>query len=460
MMPAKRLTAGFITRYRTVLKWQAVDLARRKGMRWASYAKLFQYLFLKLTHNSGYLTHLLTAHRYYPTKLLTDLVRREGHTISTTVDSLVPNTRLQDFTRVAASRTLILKTPDLRQDSIEKGVLLISFTDTSAYFHNHVNCEQLLRYFYVVLEPSWSGYCDVNILGWTKYQPHPIVVQATEERDYSFLVGLKSNLVPIPIGASDWVDYRLFRPLPDVAKSYDAISVTNYDPVKRHHSLFKALRQAADPSLRIALVFGRNGDAKGEILQLIDHFNIKGNLVLHDTMSQKDLNIILNMSKVNLLLSLKEGSNRSIFEGFFANVPGIVLKNNIGVKKDYVNESTGRLIDERELAKTLLAFRTQWNHYNPRQWALENISPLITTEKLARCLENIAKNSGEPWRRGLVPKVNSPEAQYFSSDDEQAMPDSVEMLSLFSKNRANDVRGDVVLHAALRRICGARRRPG
>ena len=134
MMPAKRLTADFITRYRTVLKWQAVDLARRKGMRWASYAKLFQYLLLKLTHNRGHLTHLLTAHRYYPTKLLTDLVRREGHTISTTVHSLLPNTRLQDFTRVAASRTLILKTPDLRQDSIEKGVLLISFTDTSAYF--------------------------------------------------------------------------------------------------------------------------------------------------------------------------------------------------------------------------------------------------------------------------------------------------------------------------------------
>lgn len=70
---------------------------------------------------------------------------------------------------------------------------------------------------------------------------------------------------------------------------------------------------------------------------------------------------------MNILLSLKEGSNRAIFEGFFANTPAIVLKSNIGVNKSYINEQTGRLIREDELPEALVEFRSSFSRYSPRK---------------------------------------------------------------------------------------------
>jgi len=339
--------------------------------------------------------------------------------------------------------------PFVHDGRLEKGVMLISFTSTFAYFHHNVDCEKLLRYFYVVLEPSWSGYAEPNILFWTKHAPHPVVVQATDEKDYSFLRRLNSNLVPMPIGASDWVDDRVFRPLPQTEKQYDAIYVTNYDPLKRHHVLFKALKRLNDPTFRVAMVFGDNGNAGPEISQLIDHFNVRVNFKLYNCMPQKDLNVILNMSKVNMLLSLKEGSNRSIFEGFFANVPGIVLRRNRGVRKDYINRMTGRLIDETDLTQALVHFRHEWERYRPREWASANIAPTVTTEKLSDLLKGIAESNREMWSAGLLPKVNSPEVTYLNPEDAQRMPDSEAIIELFSHRRLAKSAGDHTLESSL-----------
>ena len=71
----------------------------------------------------------------------------------------------------------------------------------------------------------------------------------------------------------------------------------------------------------------------------------------------------LNQSRVNLLLSRQEGSNRSLFEGFFAGVPGLALRNNIGIPKGHFNSETGRLIGEGELAGALLDFREHWGGF-------------------------------------------------------------------------------------------------
>jgi glycosyltransferase involved in cell wall biosynthesis len=280
-----------------------------------------------------------------------------------------------------------------------------------------------------------------------------VVVQATEANDYSFLTRLRSNLVPIPIGFSDWVDPQLFHPLSGVEKQYDAVYVTNYNPLKRHHVLLDALRQLDDPTFKVAMVCGDNGNARSEILQLIHHFDVDKNVTFYDCIPQKDLNIVLNASKVNMLLSLKEGSNRSIFEGFFANVPGIVLKRNRGVRKDYINEMTGRLINDEDLPETLLHFRTQWSHYRPREWALANISPAVTTEKLSALLKDIAGSNHEAWSEGLVAKVNSPELAYLDPEDARRMPASGALLSLFSQTSGKRIADRDMLESSLKRIC-------
>src|SRR5215831_583761 len=440
------------------LKWQIIDLVRTKGMRALSCGQLVKYIFLKRIIGRINLAHLFAAHRYYPSNLISEFVCKEMQVVSGEIDRFVDVAQIDQISRVVC-RTIVLKNPDIQKTHIEKGVLLIKFTETFSFFHKYINCEQLLKYFYIVLEPSWAGYCDPNILFWTRYKAHSITVQATEIKDFWFLQALDSNLIPVPFGASDWVDFKVFHPLPGIKKEYDAIYVTNYNPIKRHHVLFKAIKQMHDENYKVALVFGRNGEAKLEIEHLIEHYNVRRNLIIYEALPQPQLNEILNMSKVNLLLSIKEGSNKSIFEAFFANVPGIDLRNNMGVNKDYINQMTGRLIEETELMHVLVHFKTHWAEYNPREWALDNISPLVTTRKLSRCLQKIAEDKGELWSREIVPKVNAPEVTYFYPEDERSMLDSQTVLSLFLKTNFKHIESEQALENHLRKLY-VRRGPG
>lgn len=416
----------------TALKWQARDLVKSKGMKLFSYGRVAQYYALRLIDSGNSLRCLMDAHRFYPTGRLTDLFNKNRSLFQQKIENLLGHTTKADLDMVAM-RSIVLKKPTVGSGKIEKGVLLITFTEAFPFYEQYVDCEQLLKIFYVVLEPSWAGYCNPNILFWMKYAQHPIVIQATEQKDYSFISSLRSNLVPVDFGASDWVDHRIFHSIPGAEKQFDVIYVCTYKPIKRHHALFNAIRKINDPSYKAALVCVSWGGTRSEIENLIDHYKIRDNITVYENCAPQRVNELLNRSKVNVLLSLKEGSNRSIFEGFFSNVPCIVLKNNIGINKNYINAMTGRLIEEKELKEALLYFRTRWHEYNPRDWALRNISPLVTTKKLSTCLQEVAQGRGEPWTYEIVPKVNSPEVQYFNLADKLTLPDSRTVISQFFK---------------------------
>lgn len=308
-------------------------------------------------------------------------------------------------------RSLILKPVTMLDGNvIEKGVLLITFTTTFGLFLDKVDCKRLLRYYQLVLEPSSSGYCLPEILKWTQFS-EPIVVEASEKSDREFLKNLNSNLMPVDFGSSDWVDFRIFKPL-NLPKAYDVIYVANYNWVKRPHIYFKAIKDiiSRGVSYRPLLVCGLWGENKSEILKLTKYYQIEDVLEVVEEASPVYLKELLNKSKVNILLTLKEGSNRTIFEGFFAGTPGIVLKENVGVNKDYINEQTGSLIKENELVDTLLYYKDHWQNYDPHQWAMSSISPDITTKKLNTLLCDLAMREGEVWTQDIVVKVNSPEA--------------------------------------------------
>lgn len=316
-----------------------------------------------------------------------------------------------DAIRWISIRSIILK-PVRMVDGlvVEKGVLLITFTTTFALYFEKINCDLLLKHYFLVLEPSWSGYALPEILKWTQFD-EPIVVEASEKSDRDFLKNLDSNLIPVDFGASDWVDYRIFKPL-NLSKEYDVIYVANYNSVKRQHVFFKAINEiiARGVAYRPLLVCGLWGENKSEILQLIKHYKIEDVLVVVEEASPAYLNELFNKSKVNILLTLKEGSNRTIFEGFFAGTPGIVLKENVGVNKNYINEQTGSLVRETELVDTLLYYKNHWQNHRPHQWAMSSISPDVTTKKLNNLLYDLAIRNGEEWTQDIAVKVNSPEA--------------------------------------------------
>ena len=324
-------------------------------------------------------------------------------------------------TKWIRKRSLVLKDPFVDEDGSvkDKGVYLVKFTTTFPDIFYHFDLERLQKYFHVVLEPSWAGYCLPEILSWSSLS-EPIVVEASEPDDRVLLESFETNLVPVSFGSSDWVDPKVFRPLEGVIKEYDVIYVANFNSIKRQYVFLKALRNLMRNRIRLraALVCGKWGECRGEIVDLIEEFGLSERVRLFEDLSQDDLNVLLNKSKVNVLLSLKEGSNRSLFEGFFAGTPGLVLANNVGVNKEYFNSQTGACIYERDLEETLVFFSENWHSFSPREWAIENISPTKTTEKLELIIREFDprfRSHGSMNGRISV-KVNAPEAEIWSEE--------------------------------------------
>jgi glycosyltransferase involved in cell wall biosynthesis len=316
---------------------------------------------------------------------------------------------------------IVLKAPRYEGDRVaEKGVLVLKNTERIDSFRRRVAMDSLLADYTLVLEPSWSGYANPRILSFSAFRDHPIVVMSPCAADYRFLEHLKSNLLPIPIGASDWVDPRVFRPLADQSKRFDAVMVARWTRIKRHHLLLRALARMADATFRVAIVASNNsGDAdRDAILALIDHYRLGGQVTVFEDLKAAGVNEILNQSKVNLLLSRQEGSNRSLFEGFFAGVPGLAFANVIGVPVDHFTPQTGRLIPEHELIGALHFFRKHWEQFDPRPWAMANITPEVTTARLNQVLHKTARERGEPWTRDIVTKCNRPEVHYYPDEND------------------------------------------
>lgn len=307
-------------------------------------------------------------------------------------------------------RVIVLKEPSPG----ERGVIVISF-DVFGQLSINYRIDSILKDYFIVLEPSWSSYCTPEILQFINYLDTRVVVQAAEKLDYDFMNRLNANFIPVDIGASNWVDDRLFVDL-KLPKEFDCIMVSHWGDLKRHYHLFEALNQIRDRSLRVCLIGeSRMGRTRADLLDLADYYGVRSQLSIFENIPSAEVNRLVNQSKVNILLSRKEGANRGIFEGFFANVPGIVLRSNRGVNKNYINEFTGKLIEENELASALVWFRDNYATLEPRKWALENISCHVSTKKIEECLKQAAASVGEPWTKSIVPKVNCPEFDYYDS---------------------------------------------
>ena len=321
--------------------------------------------------------------------------------------------------REAMTAGIVLKAPRCENGQVaEKGVLLLKNSDWLDSFRRSVDVGAALLNYVLVLEPSWAGHADSRLLPYTVFRNHPILVMSPWPADYEFFQRLKSNLRPIAIGSSDWVNPQIFRPIPEQAKQYDAVMISRWTFFKRFHVLFRAIRQINDPTYRVAIIGAITSQATDRqiILSMIDKQGLREQITVIENLTPAEVNLVLNQSKVNVLLSRQEGGNRALSEGFFAGVPGLAIRNSIGILDAYFNSQTGRLISEDELAEALLYFREHWMEFTPRPWALQNIAPEVTTAKLNLHLKELAGRQGKPWTRDIVAKCNCPFLQYYPDE--------------------------------------------
>jgi glycosyltransferase involved in cell wall biosynthesis len=315
-------------------------------------------------------------------------------------------------------RFIVLKATG-RKGVMGKGVLLIKSTEAISYAIRHMNIENLLESYFVILEPSWSGYFSHAILGWSKFNQSKILVHAPEEMDFRFLSAINTNLVPIEIGAGNYVDYRVFKEIPAVGVDFDIVYVALFKKYKRHHVLFKHVRKIKEKKLSIALVGSSWKGSRKEIELLAKFYGVFENIKIYEDVSPQKVNEILNRSKINILLSLREGANKAIFEGFFANVPGLILEENIGVNKKYFNDMTGVITKEKKLFSSIQYMLQEYKEFRPVSWASKNITPEIATCEIQEAFEILYGDCFSATQTRLATKVNSPELAYFEKSDEK-----------------------------------------
>lgn len=319
--------------------------------------------------------------------------------------------------RALGTRIFVLKSPRPN----EKGVILLDYNYNFPLFLKFFDVPAIMARYHLVLEPSWSGYCDLDILCYLNL-PGPVFVQAAEPRDADFLRRLNSNLVVVPIGANNWwIDYRLMSPLPDVRKDVDVIMVAGWARFKRHERVFAALARLKKKghALKTVLI-GYPGDMSlEEIQRLAAYYDVDEQMEFYELLTPAEVNRQLNRARVNLLWSRKEGLNRAIIEGMCAGVPCIVRAGfNYGYRYPHINPQTGCFATEKELPERLLWMLKTHAEFSPRAWVLENMSCQKATAILEKSIRDVVIPMGEKWTESLAVKVSCLKAmKYWQESD-------------------------------------------
>ena len=307
---------------------------------------------------------------------------------------------------------MVLKSSDERTG--EKGVLFIMYTETIRDFPAVYDVARLAKSYMLVLEPSWWGYQDSAFLSYLGSDLN-VVVLAQWRPDFEFIQQLQSNLVPLRLGAGDWIDPGIFRPKVGPGRTYDLVMISGWSPFKRHALLFRTLRtirRKHGRKLTVALIGYPLHWPRQNIEGLMRRYDVQEQCTIFENISPGEVAQIVGDSKAYVLLSRREGANRGLYESLFAGTPVIVHRHHRGVNLDQITEEVGLLADDDELPAVILSAVDGWQRFRPAEWARANTGWANSSRMLNQALLTIAREQGLPWTRDIVCKKNAPNLRY------------------------------------------------
>ena len=308
---------------------------------------------------------------------------------------------------------IVLKAYD--ETTGERGVLMLMYSEAVLAMAAIYDLAALASRYMFVLEPSSWGYQDVRFLFYLG-SDLDVLIQSPRRADFEFVESLQTNLVPVAVGAGEWVDPSVFRPREaGVAADYDVVMVSAWDPLKRHELFFRtaALRkQNGERALRFALVGYQMGWTREPIERLLRQYGLESDCDLYEMIPHAEVARIVAASRVSLLLSHREGANRAIYESMFCDTPIIVYRHQCGVNLDHVNARTGLLADDDELGQAISYVLDHREEFDPRQWALRNAGYRNATQTINAALRRIAERRGLTWTKDIAAKKSAPELRY------------------------------------------------
>lgn len=400
---------------RLLIYWNArnyykYDLKFHVSRKYAYVVLLIIGLAIRPISKKKSLTCLMMSSRARNTNVVQSLLRKELKSVKDTYY----NERLRitvDVLNKLCQRILILKHYESSVAGVSKGLLIIKFSETLDVCFKYGLIEKLKDYYLIVIEPSWAGYALPQLLALSHYEYDKFYIECADKEDEQLVKGLNSNLYPVRVGSGNWVDFELFFPIEEEIV-YDLILVANNNPIKRVYSFLKRIAKAKPGSIKVCLVCAGHGQEKQRIRNLINYLKIES-LDYFEGVKPSELNVLLNRSKYSCLFSLKEGSNRSLFESMAAGTQSLILSGNIGVDKSYFKGVGGSVIKERDLVNYVK--KTPEDKRIVRAWAESNISPRSTLDKIINVIYENNKDKISDISTARL-KVNRPEMTYIEAD--------------------------------------------
>jgi glycosyltransferase involved in cell wall biosynthesis len=321
---------------------------------------------------------------------------------------------------------ILLKAP--REN--ESGVLLLTYTGASQFFLVNFDVGEISKRYAIVLEPSWATFPEPYMGLFSCSGPRTVCEMISDEAAEAVR---KSQIpvLPIAIGAQDWVDTEVFKPLPGVQKDFDVIMIATFAPWKRHAVLFRAMQKLRPRRIRVALVGVTWERTRKEFEQEIRRYGVQDDCTIFQGILPAQVNEVLNRSKVKVLLTKIEGANRALSEAMSANVPVVVYKHIMGPRRTDVNPMTGMYADDEELPDVLTKAIESYRQFQPRAWYLQNSGYHNSTSTLNEALRLAAHARNENWTTDIVGKVNRPEAEYVSTADRASLAPAWKELEQF-----------------------------
>lgn len=307
----------------------------------------------------------------------------------------------------------------------EKGVLFISFESQWEHLTSlgPERLAKLAQEYDLVLAPTWSPpHCVVNLV-FPRLYPGLIHCTISNLRDLTILPRLSPRYRPLRLFASSWVHADLYQPRARAERDIDLVMVANFGRYKRHHSVFHALAQMpVSKRPRITLVGQPHGDRTAEVLiREMKAYGVEESFTLRSRISDAEVVDILGRSRAALITSLREGSCVAVVESMMADTPLALLRGAEIGSAAFLNDHTGRWLDEEKLVEQLPRFIAESDQFSPRAWLLENeVECRASTRLLNEHLRAQALAEGRVWTRDIFPHHWRPDPRFLEPEHKVA----------------------------------------
>ena len=293
----------------------------------------------------------------------------------------------------------------------ERGVLFVSFEDQWARLLGGCDLAAFARRYTLVVAPTWCPPHSLVNVAFPAAWPAPIFTLISNARDLQIFPRLSHNYAVVPLYASSWVNPDFYQPRPRDRRDIDIVMIANFGTYKRHFALFRALRDMPKDTRVMLIGQPQDGRDANAILAEAALYGVADRVTVRSSVTNEFLADALCRAKISVIMSRREGSCVAVTESMFADTPvGLLYDAEVG-SRAFINDSTGKLLDERRLASDLSEFLATASRYSPRAWAIQNISCRRSSEVLNGVLKEHALATGQQWTRDIAPLYWRPDPQ-------------------------------------------------